>query len=139
MKTALAIAIGILTLAAWGGRIGLLTEGEAGVWDWIRIVGSLVIGLAAAVTLLVPAFEAVRDATLILFAVWSVALWGRALIVNWAGSGSLPFKLVHTVLAAAFFALAVWSWSTATGSDPVSGPDEAHGEQQGQSEPAGLT
>ncbi len=138
MKTALAISIAALTLAAWGGRIGLLTEGEAGLWDWIRIGGSLAIGLFTAVALLVPALESVRSPALVVFAVWSVVLWGRALIVNWAGSGSLPFKLVHTVLAAAFFALAVWAWSTSTGGDLVSSPDEANGQQQGHGETAGL-
>lgn len=109
MKTALAIAIAALTLAAWGGRIGLLTEGEAGVWDWVRIAGSLLIGLLAAAVLLVPALESVRTPALYLFALWSVVLWGRALIVNWAGDGSLPFKLVHTVLAIGFVALAAWA------------------------------
>ena len=114
MEVVLGVSIGVVTLAAWGGRIGLLTEGEAGPGDWVRIGGSLVIGLAASASLLVSALEPIRQSTLILFALWSVVLWGRALIVNWVGSGSLPFKLVHTFLAAAFFTLAVWAWSSAT-------------------------
>ena len=139
MKSILAIAIAVLTLAAWGGRIGLLTEGEAGPWDWVRIVGSLVVGLFAAVALVVPALEPFRSPALVVFAVWSVVLWGRSLVVNWVGSGSLPFKLVHTLLAVAFFALAVWAWSASTGSDLVTSPDEAHGQQEGDGETAGLT
>ena len=114
MKTALGIAIAILTLAAWGGRVGLLAEGEAGVWDWVRIGGSLLVGLLAAGTLLIPALESARRPALILFSVWSVVLWGRALIVNWAGDGTLAFKLVHTALAVGFFGLSIWAWRVAT-------------------------
>lgn len=116
MKTALGISIAVLTLAAWGGRIGLLTEGEAGVWDWVRIGGSLLVGLLAASTLLVSALEPARRPALILFSVWSVVLWGRALVVNWAGDGTLPFKLVHTALAVGFFGLAIWAWMVAADS-----------------------
>ena len=114
MRTALGTAIAVVTIAAWGGRIGLLTEGEAGVWDWIRIGGSLLLGLFTSAALLIPALEPVRKPALITFAVWSGVLWGRALIVNWVGDGSMPFKVVHTVLAAAFFGVAIWSWVVAT-------------------------
>lgn len=138
MRVTLAISIVALTLAAWGGRIGLLTEGEASWWDWLRIGGSLAVGLFAAATLLIPILESARKSALVLFAVWSVLLWVRALIVNWAGSGAVPFKVIHTVLAIGFFALAVWAWTTATGSDSVPGPDEAHSQEQGQSKTAGL-
>jgi hypothetical protein len=111
MRVALGIAIAVWTLAAWGGRIGLLTSDD-GVSAWIRIGGSLLIGLFAAATLLIPQLEGSRRG---------------ALIVNWAGDGSLPFKLVHSVLALGFFALAWWAFSFATGSassDPQ--PAEAH-------------
>lgn len=109
MKTALGLAIAILTVAAWGGRIGLLTESEAGLSDWLRIGGSLLIGLSTATILLVPVLERFRRPALIVFAIWSVVLWARALVVNWAGGGTVPFKLVHTFLALAFFGLAVWA------------------------------
>lgn len=114
MRIALGIAIGVWTLAAWGGRIGLLTSGE-GWGAWLRIGGSLLIGLFAAAALLVPQLEDARRPALLVFSVFTVVLWIRSLIVNWAGDGSLPFKLVHTVLALGFFALAWWAVSYATG------------------------
>jgi len=113
MTTALAISIAVWTLIAWGGRIGLLTSDED-VGAWFRIGGSLLIGLVAAATLVIPQLASARKPVLIVFSVFTVVLWVRSLIVNWAGDGSLPFKLVHTVLAAGFFALAVWSFSVAT-------------------------
>ena len=118
MRIALGIAIGVWTLAAWGGRIGLLTSGE-GWGAWLRIGGSLLIGLFATAALLVPQLEDARRPALLVFSVFTVVLWIRSLIVNWAGDGSLPFKLVHTVLALGFFALAWWavSYATTTPSD----------------------
>lgn len=113
MRVALAIGIAVWTLAAWGGRIGLLTSDE-GIGAWLRIGGSLVVGLFAAATLVVPALENVRRPALIVFALFTVVLWIRSLIVNWMGDGSMPFKLVHTALALGFFALAWWAFSVAT-------------------------
>lgn len=108
MRVALAGAILIWTLIAWGGRIGLLTSEEG--WDsWLRIGGSLLIGLFAAVTLVVRRWDPARKPALIVFSFFTVVLWARSLIVTWTGSGSTPFKLVHTVLALGFFALAGWS------------------------------
>lgn len=129
MRTALAIAITVWTLIAWGGRIGLLTSDE-GFGAWIRIGGSLVVGLFAAATLVIPQLEALRRPALIVFAVFTVILWVRSLFVNWTGSGSLPFKLVHTVLAIGFFALAGWAWVVANSpdvDDQVSAVDEVPG------------
>lgn len=125
------------TLLAWGGRIGLLTSDE-GLGSWLRIGGSLVVGLASAAALVIPQMEPARKPLLIGFAVWTVVLWVRSLLVNWMGSGSLPFKLVHTGLAIGFFVLAVLAFGTATRSNAVSGPDQGHGQQQGQSESTGL-
>lgn len=110
MRVALAVAIGVWTLAAWGGRIGLLTSGE-GLGAWLRIGGSLLIGLFATAALLIPQLESMRRPALIVFSVFTVILWVRSLIVNWMGDGSLPFKLVHTVLALGFFALVWWGLS----------------------------
>lgn len=115
MRIALGIAIAVWTLAAWGGRIGLLTSGE-GSWAWVRIGGSLVIGLFAAATLLIPQLEAARRPALVFFSVFTVLLWARSLWVTWVGDGTLAFKLVHTVLAVGFFALAAWSIAYANGS-----------------------
>jgi hypothetical protein len=135
MKTALAVAIAVWTLAAWGGRIGLLTSGE-GLGAWARIGGSVVVGLFTALALVVPQLDSVRKPALFVFTAWTVALWARSLFVAWAGSGSLPFKLVHTVLAAGFFVLAGWAYAVATGSDIPTAPGEAHGGQDGLSEAA---
>lgn len=116
VKTTLAIAIAAWTLVAWGGRIGLLASGE-GLGAWLRIGGSIVIGLFAAATLVVPRLEPVRRLALLVFALFSVVLWTRSLLVTWAGSGSLSFKVVHTVLAAGFFILAFLTWTTARHSE----------------------
>lgn len=114
MRVVLGVAIAVWTLAAWGGRIGLLTNGE-GLWAWVRIGGSLAIGLFAAATLLIPQLEGARRWALLLFSIFTVLLWARSLWVTWVGDGSLPFKLVHTVLAVGFFALAAWAFAFATG------------------------
>jgi hypothetical protein len=152
VRIALAVAIAVWTLAAWGGRIGLLTSDEGDIGTWIRIGGSLALGLFASAALVIPQLEGVRRPALVVFSVFTVILWIRSMIVNWTGSGSLPFKLVHTVLAVGFFALAWWAFAQAvsegtsvpgpseasTGGDAISGPDEAHGEQQGEGETARL-
>lgn len=112
MTKALAISIAVWTLLAWGGRIGLLT-GDEGVDAFIRVAGSLLVGLVATATLVVTQLSPTRRPVLILFSIFTVVLWVRSLIVNWNGGGALPFKLVHTVLAVGFFALAVWAFTTA--------------------------
>ena len=142
MNRPLAISIAAWTLLAWGGRIGLLVGGE-GLASWLRIGGSLLIGLFAAATLVAPRLESARRPTLLVFAVFTVLLWARSLYVNWTGSGSLPFKMVHTVLALGFFAFALWALAAArapvaTGGHPVSGPDEADREQQAEGEATGF-
>lgn len=121
MRIALAVAIAVWTLLAWGGRIGLLTSGE-GVAAWLRIGGSLAIGLFTAATLVVPQLEASRKWALIVFSVFTVLVWARSLIVNWVGDGSLPFKLVHSVLALGFFALAWWAFTFAN-TPPAAEPE----------------
>lgn len=134
----LAVTIVAWTLIAWGGRIGLLTGAEE--WEsWLRIGGSLLIGVIAAAALVAPWLHPVMRPVLYVLAVWSVLLWSRSLYVNWTGSGSLAFKLVHTVLGVGFFAIAWWAASTAARGDAVPGPDEGNGRQQGDGEPAGLT
>lgn len=126
MRVALAISIAVWTVAAWGGRIGLLTSGE-GLAAWLRIGGSILIGLFAVAALLIPQLEAVRKPALIVFAIFTVVLWARSLIVNWIGDGSIPFKIVHTVLALGFFALASWAVVFARSSPGTgSGAEETH-------------
>lgn len=129
------MAIGVWTLAAWGGRIGLLTSGE-GWGAWLRIGGSLAVGLIAVLSLTVPALEGWRKPALVTFAVFSIVLWGRSLLVTWTGSGALPFKLVHTVLAVGFFALSWWalSMTSSSGAPATAAPDDGHGSQLGSDE-----
>lgn len=105
-RIVLALAIGVWTLLTWGGRIRLLTDAEqSSASNWARIGGSLIIGLVAAAVLVWASGGGVERWVLTLFAAWSTVIWLRSLITVWAGDNSLPFKLVHTVLAAGFFVL----------------------------------
>ena len=107
-RTVLAIAIAGWTLLTWGGRIRLLTDAEqADAGNWLRIGGSLLVGAVAVAVLLVAGGGGLERWVLTFFAGWSVVLWVRSLVVVWTGSESVAFKLVHTVLAAGFFALSV--------------------------------
>jgi len=109
----LALAIALWTVLSWGGRIRLLTAAEQDVSTWLRIGGSLLIGLLAAATLLLFQGGVVERWLLTLFAAWSTVLWLRSLVSVWAGDNSLAFKLVHTVLAVGFFVLAYLAARTA--------------------------
>lgn len=131
----LAATIVAWTLIAWGGRIGLLTGAEEW-WSWLRIGGSLLIGVIAAASLVTPWLYPVMRPVLYVLAAWSVVIWTRSLIVNWMGSGSLAFKLVHTVLAIGFYLIAWWAVTTAARRDPVTRPDEGDRYQQGDGEEA---
>lgn len=133
----LAVTIVAWTLIAWGGRIGLLTGAEEW-WSWLRIAGSLLIGVVAAAALVTPWLYPVMRPVLYVLAAWSVVLWTRSLVVNWIGSGSLPFKLVHTVLAFGFYAIAWWAVATAARGNPVAGPDQGDGQEEGEGEAAGV-
>ncbi len=115
------------TLIAWGGRVGLLAVGD----DWsdrARIAGSVLVGLVATAALWLGASGRIARWVLYLFAIWTVVVWTRSMLVNWMGSGTIAFKLVHTVLALGFFGLAWWAVSFARG-NLVSSPDETNGQQ----------
>jgi hypothetical protein len=121
----LAAEVLLWTVVAWGGRIGLLTDGD-GWSDLLRIGGSLLIGLATAIALAMPSLRHRAAPMFYLFAFWTTALWLRSMVVTWTGSGSLPFKLVHTVLAIGFFILAYLVWKVArsrTGDEPALSPE----------------
>lgn len=105
----LAAAIIGWTAVAWGGRLGLLVGGED-LWAWIRIGVSIGLALLAGAALVLAPTTRWAGWSLAAFAGWVFVIWSRSLIVNWIGSGSLPFRLVHTVLAGGFFALAWWAW-----------------------------
>ncbi len=106
-STALGVSILVWTLLAWGGRIRLLTSDEADRSNYLRIGGSLLVGSAAAGALLLGVQGWLLGVVLGVFVLWTVVLWSRSMVVNWTGSGSLPFKVVHTVLAVGFGIL-VW-------------------------------
>lgn len=114
------IAIAVWTAVAWGGRIGLLTVGDD-LFDIVRIVGSVLIGVAAALGLVVPRFRVARRSILWVFVSWTVLIWARSMYVNWTEGGTLGFKLVHTVLAAGFFALTWLVFSYLRRPAPTSG------------------
>ncbi len=103
----LAVLVATWTLVSWGGRIGLLTGAEAAdPWTLVRIGGSLAVGLATA-TLLAVAPDRARWLRW-LFVGWTVLLWTRSLVVTWIDPPSVALGVVHTVLAAGWFALAWW-------------------------------
>ena len=106
----LAGAILVWTLIAWGGRINLLVGGED-LWAWARIGGSIILALIVGAGLVVSPSSDWTRWGLVAFSVWTVLIWTRSLVVNWLGSGSMPFKLVHTLLAAGFFGLVWWAWN----------------------------
>jgi hypothetical protein len=127
------LAAGVLlwTGVAWGGRIGLLTDGD-GWSDVLRIGGSLLFGLFTAIALAVPSLRSRSAPLFYLFGIWTTGLWLRSMAVNWTGSGSLPFKLVHTILAAGFFGLAYLLWKVARNRAEETAPEspewsEIHG------------
>lgn len=113
------------TLLAWGGRIGLLAEGDDN-WDKVRIGVSMAVGLAVFLVLWLRRLDQWATPILYAFGGWTILIWARSLIINWSGSGSLPFKLVHTLLGAGFLALAWWALAFARRRS-VARPDEGHG------------
>jgi len=113
------------TLASWGGRIGLLTAADAAdIWSWVRIGGSIAVGVATWL-----AFISSRWVVPIgwFFAGFTTLVWVRSLITVWTDpANSLGFSVVHSVLAALWFAVAALAVGVAqtTGSgtpDPTTG------------------
>jgi hypothetical protein len=133
----LGAAILAWTLLAWGGRVTLLTVGDDWL-DWVRIGGSVVVGVAVGLVLLLSPVGTQLKPWLYGFAGWTAVIWTRSMIVNWAGSGALGFKVVHTVLALGFALLIWWAVAFARG-NLVSGPDQADREEQRDPEPGRIT
>ncbi len=91
------------TLISWGGRIGLLTDADtADLWSWLRIGGSLALGLVTAAAFV--SGRVVRG-TGYVFAVWTGFVWVRSLVTVWTEPNTPAFRLVHTALALVWFAL----------------------------------
>lgn len=95
------------TVASWGGRIGLLGDDGASFLSWVRIVGSLVVGLSAAAAL---ATGAVVRPVASIFVVWTSAVWMTSSISVWAAPNSAGFRVVHSILAVAWLAVAWLTW-----------------------------
>lgn len=132
------LGIGVLgwTLLAWGGRVVLLSTGD----DWsdlVRIGGSVVVGVVTALVIWFARSGRVIRPVVYLFAAWTVVIWGRSMWVNWSGGGTLPFKMVHTVLAVGFLALVYLTLSFAR-RHPVTGPDQGGGQEQRDGETGRL-
>lgn len=102
-----ALGVAALTLASWGGRIGLLAAAPTAT-DVVRIGGSLLVGLVTAAVLVRRG--AVPTMIALTFVGWNLAVWGRAAVVTWIDAPSLGFAMVHTALAIAWAAAcwAVW-------------------------------
>lgn len=99
-----AFAAAVWTFIAWGNRIGLLTGDEAGDWwNWVRIGGSLLLGVLLAVI----GVALVRGRPLakwmagvfVLFGALMLVIWLRSSISVLTGDESIGFKVVHVVLA----------------------------------------
>lgn len=105
-RRVLGAAVAAWTLAAWGGRIGLLTAPEAAeAVTWLRVGGSLATGLAGAAALAVGGGGTARR-TIGVYAAWTAGVWGTSLVDVWTHDHPLGFRLVHTALAAVSVGLA---------------------------------
>ena len=92
------------TAVVWGNRIGLITSAEAeNAWAVARIAGSLAfVALLGAIAWRVRFSGVVKSLdqiVLVAFLVWNLAVWVPSLISVLPGDFSLPFKIVHVILA----------------------------------------
>ncbi len=112
------MAILAWTAISWGGRVGLLTDVDAAaVGTWLRVGGSIIIGVATAWS--AWRRPAIHPTIAVVFTAWTVILWTRSLLVTWIDPPSLAFALVHTVLALVWFGLAWWVWTTRAAPAPA--------------------
>jgi hypothetical protein len=117
----LAIVIGVWAAITWGGRIGLLAGDETLVAK-ARIAVSLgvaavaVIGLAMKAPWQRVAVAAYSAVTLIVWSTSAVSVLGDP-------ASSVPFKLVHLVLACVSITVAIVAWVMVV---RRSGPEQVH-------------
>lgn len=92
--------VGVLTLAVWGARVGLLEEGG---WSLVRVVVSIAFGIALLTLAGVPKFltRRVTPGVLLGYGIWMVIVWVPSLVRVLGSTESLGFQAVHTALAAA--------------------------------------
>lgn len=115
-RRSLGWSILVFTSVSWGGRVGLLTGPDAAdLGAWLRIGGSMLVGTAAGIALVTD--RAARPAAVV-FGLWTIPIWIRSLYTVWTETNTTGFRMVHTVLAALWFALAVMAlrWVQLTGS-----------------------
>lgn len=130
----LAIAVAVWTAAIWIPRIFIIPV-FAG-WDATRLIGSLALGVLVPFALVRPGWF--TRPLLVVFAFWSIGVWGRSLWNYWTLENPLGLRLVHSVLAAGFFYLA-WRALAAARRDPIAGPDQGDSDQQGHGERTALS
>ncbi len=100
-----ALGAAIWTFIAWGSRIDFITSDDArDPWNWIRIGGSLLLGVALVVIAValwrgLP-FTRTVGLVLLTFAGLMIIIWIRSVFSVLNDDESLAFKLVHIVLAA---------------------------------------
>ncbi len=109
------VAAALWQVVAWGGRISLLTDAETSDWwNWFRIGGSLLVGVAVALVG-IGLVRRARPARVVAWAYLAVGLvtWTRSLVNVWTEPNSTAFRLVHTGLALVTWGLGVASvWVT---------------------------
>lgn len=96
-------AIAAWAAVTWGGRIGLLAD-FGDLVAWARIAVSVAVAIGAAVALLRP--SPASRALLWAYAGVTGIVWLTSLVSVWTRSNTVPFRLVHTLLAAVSFVLA---------------------------------
>lgn len=107
----LAVLVLFWTLLVWVPRLFIIPVSDVG--ELVRVVGSFLVGLVVAYTVLRPSRFAVP--ALLVFAGWSVGVWGRSLWNYWTLLNPPELRLVHTLLASSFFYLAWRAVQTARG------------------------
>ena len=104
----LGLVIVVWTLAVWLPRIWIIPVGD--LWELIRIVVSIAVGLGAALALVRRG--RFTNSMLLAFLVWSAGVWGRTLWNYWALNNPPELRLVHTLLAIGYFYLAWRAYRT---------------------------
>ena len=97
-------AAALWTFIAWGSRIDFITSEDArDPWNWLRIGGSLLLGVAlvvAAIALWIGRpFGRPMATVFVAFATLTLAVWLRSAISVLSGDETAAFKAVHVVLA----------------------------------------
>lgn len=103
-RISLAWSIGLWALVTWGGRIAIVFDTGSDAADRWRIAIAVLTAVAAVLTL---ATDRVARPTVTTYALVSGVIWVRSSISVIGGGGTVPFQVVHAVLATVSVALAV--------------------------------